>query len=197
MSDATPAWWVRAPWGTTIAVAAALSVYFLPEAAGALIFDRIAINRGEWWRLVTGHWVHFGPSHLLWNLAVLLPAGIWAERLAPSRLRGLLLLAPVVIGAALFWADPRLETYGGLSGLAAAVLAFLAVVQLRAKCPDPWFWRAVLGLLVLKIVAEFLAERPLFARFVSPDLHPVPLAHLAGVACAAALVWPGRRRVAP
>ena len=186
--------WARAPWAAAAATALALGVFFWPGSAEYLGFERSAILRGAWWRLGTGHWVHFGASHLVWNLAVLIPAGVWAERLSPLRLRLLLALAPWVIGGALLVLVPALEIYGGLSGVAAAVLAFLAFTQLAGQREDRWFWRAVLVLLAVKIGLELLAEGPLFARFASPDLHAVPLAHLAGVVCAALGCFVGRRR---
>jgi rhomboid family GlyGly-CTERM serine protease len=172
------------PWATGIIVAFALGGFFWPGAAADFGYDRPALLRGEWWRLATGHWVHPSLRDLLWNLAVLIPASLWAEQLAPRRLRLLLLLAPWGIGAALFLLDPQLEHYAGLSALVVAVLGFLALTQLRTKTSDPWFWRAVLALLILKIVVEFLAGQPFFAGSLLARLHPVPLADLAGLLCA-------------
>jgi rhomboid family GlyGly-CTERM serine protease len=160
--------------------------------------------RGEYWRLWTGHFVHFGWSHLLWNLAVFAVAGSWAERVAPRRARVLLIVAPPIIGVALFGLDPELGFYGGLSGVTAAMLTFLAFAQLariaeteaaavvvvagaeaRSAAPsDRWFWRTVLALIILKIAAEFAVSSPLLARFASEGIQPVPLAHLAGVLAA-------------
>jgi zinc transporter ZupT len=41
-----------------------------------------------------------------------------------------------------------------------------------------------LALIILKIAAEFAVSSPLFARFASEGIQPVPLAHLAGVLAA-------------
>lgn len=163
----------------------------------ALLLERAAVLRGEWWRLWTGQLVHFGAGHLLWNLAVLVPAGVWAERLAPGRTRLLLALAPGVIGGGLLAFDPGLARYGGLSGLAAAVLALLALEKLAVPAragADRWCWRAVLALLAVKLLAEMFAGSAVFARFASDEVRPVPLAHLVGVACAAAVFFIRRRR---
>lgn len=172
------------PWATGITVALALGAFFWSDAVTYFAYHRPALLRGEYWRLATGHWVHLTTGDLLWNLAVLIPSCLWAEQLAPRRLRLLLLLAPWGIGAALFLLDPQLEIYTGLSGLAFAALGFLALTQLRTQTADPWFWRAVLALLILKIVVEFLAGQPFFAGSMLARLHPVPLAHLAGLLCA-------------
>jgi hypothetical protein len=115
-----------------------------------------------------------------------------------------LLVAPLVIGVALYGLDPELGFYGGLSGVTAAMLTFLAFAQLAriaeakveadpsvagaetrpAPPSDRWFWRTVLALIILKIGAEFAVSSPLFARFASEGIQPVPLAHLAGVLAA-------------
>ncbi len=182
------------PWATAFIALLALGVQCIPDAARSLLYERELVRAGEFWRLWTGHLVHFGASHLLWNLAVLIPAGVWAERLAPARARLLLLLGPGFIGGLLFALDPALQRYGGLSALAAAALAFLAITQLAQGTLDRWFWRGVLLLLALKISAELVAERPVFARLVEPGAHAVPLAHLAGVMAAFAAHFTHRRR---
>lgn len=202
------------PWASAVVIALALIVAAVPSLAPSLLYERAAIFRGEYWRLWTGHLVHFGASHLGWNLAVFAVAAIWSERLAPGRTRVLLALVPGVIGLALYGLEPRLATYGGLSGLATAVLTFLAYTQLArlatpalttaptapASSPDAalaapsdrWFWRAVLALVLLKTAAEFAVEQPFFARYAPGGIRAVPLAHLIGI-LAATLIHRRRR----
>jgi rhomboid family GlyGly-CTERM serine protease len=193
MKGADDAGWTRWPWATAAAALLALALFFWPALGEKLWFERAAILRGEWWRIGTGHWIHYGPSHLLWNLAVLVPAGVWAERLSPLRLRLLLALAPWAIGGALLAFDPALAVYAGLSGLAAAVLLFLALTQLGLRHGDARFWRTVIVLLALKIGFELLADDPFLARFAASDVRPVPLAHIAGAACAGVAFFVHRR----
>lgn len=181
------------PWATALAACAAFSLYFVSGAEAACIFDRQAIAAGAWWRLFTGSWVHFTPSHLGWNLAVLIPAGIWAERLQPWRARALYLVGPFAIGGALYAIEPQLLRYGGLSGLAAAFVTFLALAQLRTDTEDRWFWRSVLALVALKIVAEVVVASPLLAHFSDPSIRSVPVAHLAGVLAGAIVLYVKRR----
>ena len=197
------------PWASLSVVVLALGVATAPALNPGLLYDRGALERGEYWRLWTGPFVHFGLSHLLWNLAVFAVASIWAERVAPRRARVLLIVAPPIIGVALFGLDPDLGFYGGLSGLTTAMLTFLAFAQLAriaeteaaaavvvaavvvagaetrsAPTSDRWFWRTALALIILKIAAEFAVSSPLFARFAPEGIQPVPLAHLAGVLAA-------------
>lgn len=181
------------PWATLTIAIAALALRFWPGAEASLGYERTQIAAAQYWRLWTAHVVHFSWSHLLINLLVFVPAGIWAERLVPDRLRVLLLLGPIVISAALYGLDPALLRYAGLSGVAAGVLVFLAVAQLRGGTPDRWFWRMVVLLVAAKIGLEYAMEQPTFARFSEPGMHAVPLAHISGV-LAAVLILTGRRR---
>ena len=182
------------PWVTLLVAGLAILVFFIPGASSSLVYDRALILGGGWWRLWTGHWVHFSGSHLGWNLAVLVPAGIWAERLAPVRTRWLLVVAPGLIGCALVAFVPELDRYGGLSGLAAGVLAWLALIRRDAPGADRWFWNVVLTLLAFKIVAELGTGRPLLANLGQDTTRPVPAAHLAGIGCAVAARFIPRRR---
>src|SRR4051812_30382419 len=38
----------------------------------ALRYERVAVLHGQWWRLVTAHWVHGSARHLVLNVAGLL-----------------------------------------------------------------------------------------------------------------------------
>jgi rhomboid family GlyGly-CTERM serine protease len=171
----------RWPWATCLLAVPAVMVWLRPSAAPALLYERPAILQGEIWRLWTGHWVHFSGAHLFWNLAVLLPAGIWAEQLAPKAFRILCFLSAGIIGATLLAFDPMLTRYGGLSGIAAAALAFLALTRFSARAGDRWFWRGVLVLLALKVGIDLSAHHSLLAHLEESGIQTVPLAHLGGI----------------
>ena len=165
-----------------------------PRLAEAFIYGRAEILSGQAWRLWTGHLVHYSASHLTWDLAVFLAAGLWLERIAPRLARGFYLLAPPAISGALLWGEPALERYAGLSGLAAGLLVLLALVQLQPGTREPrWFWLAVLALVAVKVGVETTTQTPLLARF-DAGVRVVPLAHLAGIACAVAAFLVSRIR---
>jgi rhomboid family GlyGly-CTERM serine protease len=84
----------------------------------ALAWDRGAIAEGEFWRLVSGHFVHLGWSHLLLNLAGLaLVAWLVGKRFSAVRwaLIAACSIAAIDIGFALIQVE--LDRYVGLSGL--------------------------------------------------------------------------------
>jgi len=161
---------------------AALLVFGNPRLFDVFIFQRSLIFSGQVWRVWTGHIVHFGPSHLAWDLAVFLPAGCWLESLRPRCARWLYLLGPVIISAVLLVFDPTLERYAGLSGLAMGTLVLLAIIQSTNKNESPWIWLGVLLLAAAKIVIELRQGAPLLVSDFA-NVRNVPLAHLSGAAC--------------
>ena len=180
---------LRASWATLLVGAAAGACLALPQFSDTLLFRRAELAGGEYWRLWTGHLVHFGWRHLVADLAVFLAAGIWLESFARWTTRGFLVLAPAAISMFLYFADPQLTFYGGLSGVAVGLLVLLALVQLRRdKLAPRWIWVGVLVLVAVKVALEAFTNTPLVSDF-GPDIKVSSLAHLGGILCAL-LAWP-------
>ncbi|GAC1624829.1 MAG: rhombosortase [Nevskia sp.] len=84
----------------------------------ALRYDRLAVDQGQWWRLLSANFVHLGWWHLFLNaLSLALLVALCPERLSPFEwLRRVLLVGlGMTLGLHLF--VPALNTYVGLSGL--------------------------------------------------------------------------------
>lgn len=172
------------PWMTVVLAGVSTAAFFIPAFGEALVYDRSRLVAGEEWRVWTGHLAHWNLGHWFWNLAVFVPAGIWLERLRPVVARAFLLASPMGISLLLFVAEPGLGRYAGLSGVAAGVLVLLAILQLRRRgSHEPtWFWIAVILVVVGKVAAEMIAGQPLLGE----GFRNVPLAHVGGLAGAAA-----------
>jgi len=164
------------PWRTLALTAAAAALFLLfGPAPEAWVFDRAAIAQGEWWRLVTGHWVHSDAAHAVWDIAALLLIGALCEGRLGWRLPLVLLVGSFGVGAWLWWGVPEIHSYCGLSGILNALLA-LALVR---------FWRDMRHPVVLltgiaavaKIVVEIHAGTALLTQTAWPS---VPSAHAAG-----------------
>ncbi len=158
----------------------ALPAALVASAPAAFLYDRAAILQGEWWRLWTGHWVHFSFSHLAWNLVVLLGAGTWLEHRQPGAARRYALAAAPLISLGLLAGASEMHTYGGLSGLATGLVALLALVQIRTQPAERGWWLAVLALTAGKIAADAVCSAPLFSRFETGSIQISTLAHLLG-----------------
>ena len=174
------------PWATVSAVAAALVPFAWPTLAVPLLYQRQEIFAGELWRVATGHFVHFGASHLAWNALVVLVAGSWAETLAPGRVRFYWVTAPVAIGLTLLALDPALATYGGLSGVATGLVVLLAAELWRRGGRDRAWAAALFGLTALKLFADTRGFGGV-VRYADETIRTVPLAHAAGAVWAAAV----------
>lgn len=145
-----------AVWGPALLVAL---FAVLPDALQArLAWDRAAIAGGEYWRLWSGHFVHWGVAHALTNGLLLGVLGFCLERAAAAgSLRRFAVwswfLAPLLISLALPLLAPAMESYRGASGLVAMLVV--------ALCVDAWIGRSerlvggvLLGALLLKTGLE-------------------------------------------
>jgi len=178
--------------GMTLAVAAALAL-FGNWGREALRYDRIAIADGEIWRLVSGHFVHLGWSHLALNGVGF--GLIWYLAAARFRVRQWLLLSCAVIaGIDLgFWfLQPQLVWYVGMSGLLHGLLAAGTVSGIRDRQPEFW----LIGVfLVAKLAYEQLVG-PLPGSEGTTGGSVVVAAHLYGaVSGALAALWLRFRKI--
>lgn len=120
-------------------VATVLQSGSLMGNAGAPLFQSwslypLAVASGEWWRLVTTGFLHFGPLHLLFNMWALWVMGKDLE-LALGRARFLTIYLVSLLGGstgAFVFADLRSDT-AGASGAVFGLMGGLAVVLLRLR----------------------------------------------------------------
>ncbi len=86
------------------------------EYSGHIPFVPIAVRAGEYWRLLTPIFVHFGPMHLFFDVYMLWNLGSVIEVRRGSLA---LLLMVVVIGVLSNWAEYLMgvSSFGGLSGV--------------------------------------------------------------------------------
>ncbi|HSM20102.1 MAG TPA: rhombosortase [Hyphomicrobiales bacterium] len=162
-------------------------VAFLAEIFGDwsrlwLSYDRDGIAAGQAWRLLTGHFVHLSPSHLLLNAAGLLLVWLLVGGSA-STARWLLLAAGSIFGidAGLWVLAPRLDWYVGLSGLLHGLLAAGIVAELRGGRRDTWI---LAGLVLGKLTYEQFSG-PLPGSEASAGGTVIVEAHLFGAICGA------------
>ncbi len=151
-------------------------------AAGLLVYDREAILAGDWWRLLTGHFVHFSWSHYLLDALVLMAAGMMIQR---RRLRGFVAVnaaAAVVIGGLVFLAAPSVRFYAGFSGLAYAALSYLAMDLISTGGRGGRLGVICLLALATKLAWETATGMPLLAGEPAMGWIVLPAAHLGGVA---------------
>ncbi len=141
-------------WITLAVGVASLVIQLFPEYRHVLLYDRTAIAAGEFWRIWTGHLVHFGWSHFIVDTGLLLIVGNEAEKRHPSFAGWAFPLMPVFISAALYWCVPHMERYGGLSAFNLGLLLYIAAQGWRKDWTD-WFWPAVIAIYLGELIYEY------------------------------------------
>jgi rhomboid family GlyGly-CTERM serine protease len=165
------------PLGLALLAALALPWLLLaggPQWTAALRYERAALHGGEWWRLLSAHWVHLGAGHLALDSAgLVLLWTLYARALRPWEWLLVMIGATAMIDAGLWWAQPQVQWYVGLSGLlhGAWAAGALALAWRRGG----WDW-----LMPAALVLKLLLEQRAGASLVAPDFPVVTVAHLYG-----------------
>ncbi|WP_394202252.1 rhombosortase [Shewanella waksmanii] len=117
-----------------------------------LNYQRYEIANGEWWRLVTGNFLHTNHWHLLMNLA-----GMWIITLLHAQfytakwLALLFFLLAVLEGLGLYLLFPNLIGYVGLSGILHGFFTFGALKEIQTKMKAGYL---LLGGVIAKVAYE-------------------------------------------
>jgi rhomboid family GlyGly-CTERM serine protease len=142
------------------AVLAALELGGEP-ARNALSFDRAALEAGEWWRILSAHFIHLGPEHALLNgLGLVLMWALFARDYSPGRWATIYCSACLAVSAGLWWFNPEVAWYVGASGTLHGVMTAGTLAHLKRRDLDGWILAAFV---VGKLAYEQLAGSMPFA----------------------------------
>jgi len=176
----------RLPLRSLVVAATALAVAATPRGVmEKLILERDAVLQGEMWRLLTGHLVHTGSYHLIWDVLPLLVLGLLFEPVLKGQIWVVLAFSGLVVSLGLMLLQPGLASYCGLSGVlnglwVAGALMAASHEERRGVPLLAWFYRlAVLGGLA-KIALETATGEPIFTDEARLRAMAVPLAHALG-----------------
>lgn len=143
-----------------------VGVLLLPELWGdaareTLRYDRAALVGGEWWRLVTAHFVHLDLHHAVLNsLGLVLMWALFARDYPPGWWVAIYLGSCLTVGAGLWFFDEDLDWYVGASGALHGVMAAGTLAHLRRRDLDGWILAAFI---VVKLAYEQFAGALPFA----------------------------------
>lgn len=137
-----------------------------------------AVTAGEWWRLITSGFLHYGMIHLAFNMIILVQLGAMLEPTL-GRLRFGVLYATALLGGS--FGALLLQPGARTAGASGAVFGLMgaAVVGMRRRGIDP-MQSGIGGLLAINLVLTFLIPG------ISIGGH---LGGLAGGAAAGALLF--------
>lgn len=144
--------------GLNVAVYVLTAVVGRSANATGWVFDNgvtwgPGVAGGEWWRLVTGAFMHASPLHLLMNMFLLY---LLAKELEPvlGHLRfGLVYGVSLFGGAVGVMAVSPMQPTLGASGAIFGLMGAMVVLQLRAR-QNPWS-SGIVGLIFINLVLTF------------------------------------------
>lgn len=183
---------VRASWLLGLLFVVLVSIGFFGDTArSALRYERAAILAGEYWRLISGHFVHGTSQHLILNVAGLaLIAALFPRDYTLREWLWVLMLSVAAIDIGFVFYEPQLQWYVGFSGVLHGALAAGALAWWRSETSTQAL--ALSTILVGKLVWEqWQGALPL-----SGELPVVVDAHLYGAlggALAASTLWATRQ----
>lgn len=124
------------------------------EFAGRLSFMPEHIVDGQWWRVLTGHFVHFTFYHTAMNVfgLVMVVYFIFVERPIWAFYSGLLLIC--VFTSLGLYLDGGLHEYRGFSGVFYGVLVYACLLNFR---DNRLMMSAIIAIVLVKIILE---QRP-------------------------------------
>lgn len=192
----------RSKWLLCAGVAfCALLLTAWPHGLAEFRYDRAGLAAGQFWRLLSAHLVHLNGTHLLLNLIGLVLIGelLWGE-LPPAQGAALMLCSALGVSALLWWRQPQLLWYTGLSGVlhglwAGCALAVCWPRPAAARRSTGWPAARIVGavgflLLLVKLALEWhFGPSVQSARMIgAPVVAP---AHLYGALAGSAylLAW--------
>jgi rhomboid family GlyGly-CTERM serine protease len=159
-----------------IALLGVCALLALPELLGdparqALSFDRAALAGGQWWRLLTAHFVHMDTEHAVLNgLGVVLMWALFARDYSPWRWAAIYCGSAFAVSLGLWFANPELQWYVGASGALHGVMTAGTIAHLRRRDLDGWILAVFI---VVKLCYEQFAGALPFAGSVDTivDAH--------------------------
>ncbi|WP_299497313.1 rhombosortase [uncultured Shewanella sp.] len=179
---------LKSPYGIALLLSLLCIGLFFIHQDTLLAYRRLAIEQGQWWRIITGNLLHTNDWHLIMNLA-----GLWAILLLHKQhyssigLLWLLFILCLLQGIGLYLFYPNLLGYVGLSGVLHGLFSYGVIQDCRTGYKSGYL--LLLGVIVKVTYEQIQGASPevikLIGARVATEAHLVGL--LSGLLCAAAL----------
>lgn len=123
-----------------------------------LAYNRDAIAKGDYWRLITGHFIHLNNMHLLLNMfGVGMVLMLFDHLLAIWQWIVVLLASALIISLLIYLNLPQVQAYVGLSGVI-HTLYVLGTLQLLNQPKERNFAIILMLMVTLKLLTENVGQ---------------------------------------
>ena len=123
-----------------------------------LAYNRDAIAKGDYWRLITGHFIHLNHMHLLLNmLGVGMVLMLFDHLLAIWQWIVVLLASALIISLLIYLNLPQVQAYVGLSGVIHTIYV-LGTLQLLNQPKERNFAIILMLMVTLKLLTENVGQ---------------------------------------
>lgn len=148
-----------------------------PMSSSLFAYDREQLNNFQWWRLLTGHFLHTNTTHLLLNTAGM--TLLWAlhghyYKIPRYVIQFLVLCLGTALG--LYFFAAQMQWYVGLSGVLHGLFVVGAYFDIRQKFKTGWIM--LLGVWVKVIHEQIYGASADVAKLI--DANVAVDAHLFG-----------------
>jgi len=142
-------------WSVTICVILLISLLNLldPSTINQLALRHSDVQQGEWWRIITGQFVHLGGNHTILNITgYFIICFAFRKEMSPVREVITLVLAATGTGLGVYWYNPELSSYVGMSGAIYGLIVSNVITSFR-KTPF------LSALFILFLISKFTWEQ--------------------------------------
>ncbi len=117
-----------------------------------IAYDRKEILSGQWWRMISCSFKHFGLSHGLLNCLGLGFIFMLFDTVSFAQWTWVFLCSALSVSLGLLWLDPQVAWYIGFSGVLHGFLIFGAIISFRLQ-------PAINGLVLVAIAGKLAHEQ--------------------------------------
>lgn len=111
-----------------------IAFLFDEHLSDLFIYQHRLITQGEYWRLITGHFLHTNSNHFILNAAALLL--LWAlhgQYYNHINYSLIFLVSAIVCGLGMYWFSANITLYVGLSGVLHGFFVWGALMDIRQQ----------------------------------------------------------------
>ncbi len=136
---------------TVITLASIFYMLFMSSASEWMIYQRDAVDQGQWWRLLTANLSHSNWNHWWLNMLGLWLIDLFFQPVLSLVVRNSLLIFTMLVNVLMLhlWVD--INAYVGLSGALHGYVIGAALISWRA---DPFIHLGLASVIIVKLFIE-------------------------------------------